>query len=132
MDNSDTPLGHNRNNANIELIQALVQQKLSDIPHTTSCITTSGPERANFPYAHWFQGDYRLSSPVVAEREAGHLTVRPLKVPPRVDCADHAYPQHCFKGATTVEYPCYPECTTRKNRREHVDLLRNSKLYLYR
>lgn len=88
-------------------------------------------DRYKFPYPYFWRGDYRSACPQIYDREAGfapRIPDQPHGHPPE-GCV--FYPNHCFQGAPSTQYPCYPECTYRYTS-ENPYYLRPTKNWLKR
>lgn len=91
-------------------------------------------DRYDFPYPYFWRGDYRVPYPIIDEREAGYAPRRERwPAPPTVPTEGcFYYPNHCFQGAPSTQYPCYPECTDPYIPDDNPYFLRPSKIFDYR
>ena len=89
-------------------------------------------DRYDFPYPYFWRGDYRVDYPIVDAREAGYAPRRvvPAQAVQQQGCV--YYPNHCFQGAPSTQYPCYPECTDPYIPDDNPYFLRPSKKFDFR
>lgn len=70
-------------------------------------------DRYKFPYPYFWRGDYRSEYPHIYDREAGFAPRFNNSTKPHLPEGCIYYPNHCFTGPPSTQYPCYPECTQR-------------------
>lgn len=112
---------------NVENIRNQISQKKQSNPFyaTSSDALGAMTDFDTFPYPRWFRGKYELTTPIVAEREAGWR-------PRRDGCYAISYPQkklpypnHCFASACSVVFPCYPEYLQKFSDQKELEVILN-------
>lgn len=75
-----------------------------------------------FPYPRHYRGIPESETPVVMDREAGWTPRHDncYKVPITVESTSY-YPNHCFQGAPSTVYPCYPEYLRKYSDKKEMD-----------
>lgn len=96
-------------------------------PEAAAYVVTDYDEH---PYGRWYRGDYRVSYPRVAEREAGYRPVEnrcySFTSPPIPEGAEVGnYPNHCFQSAPSVVFPCYPTSLRKYSDKDELEIMLN-------
>lgn len=96
------------NQANRNFVSVMCENKKNYQPYFSSGPSTMTDVDV-FPYTRNFRGRFDVEKAIVLDREAGWREMRTNCYKP-VDKHDiKYYPNHCFQGAPSTTYPCYPE-----------------------
>jgi hypothetical protein len=97
------------NQANKNFVGNMIKNKNNYNPYYSSGPSTM-TDVDTFPYPRYYRGDFSSEYAVIFEREAGWRTQKnKCYANPVVKDEVKYYPNHCFQGAPSTTYPCYPE-----------------------
>ena len=97
------------NTSNRNFVSNMIQHKQQSNPYYSSGPSTM-TDMDTFPYPRYYRGQFDSDQAIVFERDAGWKPQKPLCYKQPVVWNDvQYYPNHCFQGAPSTTYPCYPE-----------------------
>ena len=110
------------NQANRNFVSLMCQNKKNSQPYYSS-----GPSAMTdvdvFPYNRYFRGRFDVENPIILEREAGWREMKTkCYTQPVIRNNVNYYPNHCFQGAPSTMYPCYPEYLRKYSDKNEMDL----------
>lgn len=113
---------------NINTVRNQIQMKKGFNPYysTSEDAGTTITDMDHFPYTRFYRGKYNSNIPIVFEREAGWRPLRQscysmnnCKIP------EQETPNHCFEGACSVVFPCYPKYLQKFSDRDALNVQLN-------
>lgn len=114
-------------NQNIDSVRYQIAMKQGNNPYygTVDSAASVITDMDNYPYNRFFRGEYNSPNPIVFEREAGWRPVHNTCYTNLHNSEQSPYPNHCFEGACSSVYPCYPKYLTKIADRESLNIQLN-------
>ena len=102
-------------------MEKLIYYKKGSSPFYSSG-TAIRTDMDTFPYPRYYRGIPESGTPIVMDREAGWAPRHDkcYKIPVTADSHSY-YPNHCFQGAPSTIYPCYPEYIRKYSDKKELD-----------
>jgi len=112
---------------NISFIRKQINQKNQSIPYYAfqDTVTNITEDLDHFPYTRFYRGKAKSSTPTVFEREAGYRQQREKCYKPLIEVNPIPKPTHCFEGACSVVYPCYPQYLRKYADKDELEIMLN-------
>lgn len=127
MNNTNT-LTQNLNTNNVRNIRSQINSKKNSEPYYSTANEAKEviTDYDTFPYPRYFRGIPEVTTPIVAEREAGwrtrHDSCYKFHKP---DLPCEIIPNLCFQAPCSTVYPCYPQYLKKYTDKEELDLILN-------
>ena len=125
---SNESLTEKVNNANVSSVRKQIAMKQGSYPFygTSDGVVSVTTDMDHFPYTRFYRGVPSSSEPIVFEREAGWRPIRNSCYSVNNCDKKSNYPNHCFEGACSTVFPCYPQYLQRFSDRDALNVQLNS------